>query len=95
MRVVGRDLAGDPRPGGVAAGVRQLPPVGMDAQLVEPGHGAGERAVVDRRLRLAGDHLEQQVVPGAAAGVGQHQHLPLLLRAQRRRGRRGGRTPGT
>ena len=38
--------------------------------------------VVDRGVRLARDHLEQQVEAVAPAGVGQDQHLPLLLAAE-------------
>ena len=51
----------------------------MNPERVEAAHGAGEGGRVDRRVRLAGDHLEQEIVAGAAAGV---EHAPRWENAQ-------------
>ena len=71
----------------IAAQAESLPGCGSFHQsgrrpARKPGHGAGEGALVDRGVRLARDHLEQQVEAVASAGVGQDQHLPLLLAAE-------------
>ena len=72
-------------PLGLAGGRGELPPVGVDADVVEPLHRPRHRGRVGRRAAgLGRDHLQQQLVAGGAAGLDQGQHLPLLLLAQGR-----------
>ena len=71
-------------PGRGAALAFELPPVGLDADLIEPRDHVRGRSVVDRPV-LAGDDLDQQFAPDRARGVVQAQQLALLARLQLRR----------
>src|ERR1700722_4601005 len=71
-------------PRGLVGLAFQLPPVGLDANLVKPLDHKGERAVADRPV-LARDDLDQQFALEPARGVIEAQELALLARLHLRR----------
>ena len=81
MGVVPVDGVRDPRPRRSAPRVLELPPVGVDADAVEPFDDRGDGAIVDGPV-LAGNNLEQQVEVGGAAGAEQLHHSLFLFGAQ-------------
>ena len=61
----------------------ELPPVGLDAEIVKLGQRPRHRIAVERAM-LAGDDLDEQLAAEAAGGVVEAAERPPLLRLQRR-----------
>ena len=74
---------------------RELPPLGLEAEVVEALDGAQHGLVVGCLPCGRRDDFEQQLVAAGARGLPQFEQALLLRHAQLGRRRRGGSAPGT